>query len=176
MSSSVQAGTCFHSPASTASTSRTIESCQEGWQTSLHDLFGSLFLRARLLLLFSSVCRRTFIAKAGMLSEIDVELTSQTVVFAFFVCRKRSDYCRALQFFDEQALRVAQSLHESGHKFGPPEGVAVPRNPMVGNFTSCPLPSSGQGIVAGLTDARFGSIEDILRYGIDVRFTPNSGH
>lgn len=33
--------------------------------------------------------RRTFNAT---LSEIDVELTSQTVVFAFF-CRKRPDYC-----------------------------------------------------------------------------------
>ena len=44
---------------------------------------------ARLLLLFSSwlLCRRTLIAKGVTLSQIDLELTSQTVVFAFFFCR-----------------------------------------------------------------------------------------
>jgi hypothetical protein len=34
-----------------------------------------------------------------MLSEIDMELTSQTVVFAFFVCQKRGGYCRSFSIF-----------------------------------------------------------------------------
>src|SRR6266567_7907610 len=63
----------------------------------------------RLLLLFSSwlLCRRTFIAKAAILSEIDVELTSQTVVFAcFFVAGRLAG---ALQFSIQQSLRVCGS-------------------------------------------------------------------
>jgi hypothetical protein len=50
----------------------------------LHDLFGGLLLRtppASIQLLV--VVQADFIATAVKLSEIDVELTSQTVVFAF---------------------------------------------------------------------------------------------
>jgi len=48
---------------------------------------------------FWLLCRRAFIANGVMLSEIDMELTSQTVVFAFFVCQKRGDYCRSFSIF-----------------------------------------------------------------------------
>src|SRR5216684_753789 len=70
------------------STSRTMNRVRKADRPQLHDLFGSLFLRTPPAL-FSSwlLCRRTFIAKAAILSEIDVELTSQTVVFACFFCR-----------------------------------------------------------------------------------------
>jgi hypothetical protein len=68
----------------------------------LHDLFDSL-LCSRLLLLFSFwlLCSQAFIAKAVTLSEVELELTSQTVVFAFFVCRKRGDYCRNFSIFQQ---------------------------------------------------------------------------
>jgi hypothetical protein len=42
---------------------------------------------------FWLLCRRASIANGVRLSEIDMELTSQTVVFAFFVCQKRGGYC-----------------------------------------------------------------------------------
>jgi hypothetical protein len=84
MSSSVQARTCFHSLASTGLPARANRVRKTD---GLHCTTCSVvcFL-ARLLLLFSSclLCRADFIAKGVMLSEIDVELTSQTVVFAFF--------------------------------------------------------------------------------------------
>src|SRR5216684_8324420 len=90
------------------STSRTMNRVRKADRPQLHDLFGSLFLRTPPAL-FSSwlLCRRTFIAKAAILSEIDVELTSQTVVFAcFFVAGRLAG---ALQFSIEQGLRVCGS-------------------------------------------------------------------
>jgi hypothetical protein len=47
-----------------------------------------------------------------MLSEIDMELTSQTVVFAFFVCQKRGGYCRSFSIFQQARSERPQQRRE----------------------------------------------------------------
>jgi hypothetical protein len=75
----------------------------------LHDLFDSsvLLTPPASIDFFWLLCRRAFIANAVMLSEIDMELTSQTVVLAFFVCQKRGANCRSFSIF--QGLRDRSS-------------------------------------------------------------------
>ena len=88
MSSSVQAGTCFPFACINHSTPRTMNRVRKADRP--HCTTCSVVCScARLLLLFGSwlLCRRTLIAKGVTLSQIDLELTSQTVVFAFFFCR-----------------------------------------------------------------------------------------
>ena len=46
------------------------------------------------------------------LSEIGMERTSQTVVFVFFVCRKRGGYCRSFSFSDKQGPRVCSGAEK----------------------------------------------------------------
>ena len=58
---------------------------------------------------FWLLCRRAFIANGVMLSEIDMELTSQTVVFAFFVCQSGATIAGAFQFSNKQGLRDRSS-------------------------------------------------------------------
>jgi len=88
MSSSVQAGTCFPFACINRSTSRHHDRVRKADRPQLHDLFGSLFLRTPpASIQFLVVVQADLHREGAILSEIDVELTSQTVVFACFFCR-----------------------------------------------------------------------------------------
>ena len=85
----------------------------------MHDLFGSLFFRTPpASIQFLVVAQADFIAKGVIVSEIDVELTSQTVVFAFFLFIEReATIAEALQFSNEQGLRVRVLIVDDGSAY-----------------------------------------------------------
>ena len=54
---------------------------------------------------FLVVCRRAFIANGVTLSEIDMELTSQKVVFAFFFVESGATIGRSFSIFQTNSLQ-----------------------------------------------------------------------
>jgi hypothetical protein len=101
----VQAGTCFHSLASTTQLPARANRVRMADRPHCTMCLSALVHASCFKLVLAYLGRRTLIT---MLSEIAVELTSQTVVFAFFFCRGAT-IGGALQPSTKQGLRVCGS-------------------------------------------------------------------